>query len=198
MGTPLALGFHALSDPVLDFVRFAIFLPFCAHTTPVPAGTNSNDFTSKGASFNAGQSSMETGPNQYYILMPLWKDNSLFNSSSQALGGHIKDKHGPSLVSKSDNQDRPNAKSNTKTSNTAGPINTATHTYVDYLNDPLMPDLEDDEIFDDAYDDRDEGAEADYNNLKITEPKKVTQDLDDESGVEAMLEELLQFKLVNV
>nr|GFD08517.1 putative ribonuclease H-like domain-containing protein [Tanacetum cinerariifolium] len=29
-------------------------------------------------------------------------------------------------------------------------------------------------------------------------PKKVTQDLDDESWVEAMQEELLQFKLLNV
>nr|GFA89020.1 hypothetical protein [Tanacetum cinerariifolium] len=30
-----------------------------------------------------------------------------------------------------------------------------------------MPNLEDIGIFDDAYDDRDEGAEADYNNLEI-------------------------------
>nr|GEU85327.1 hypothetical protein [Tanacetum cinerariifolium] len=57
------------------------------------------------------------------------------------------------------------ADSNTKTVNTAGPINTA-----DYPNDPLMPDLEDAGIFDDDYDDRDE---------------------DDESWVEAMQEELV-------
>nr|GEX66934.1 hypothetical protein [Tanacetum cinerariifolium] len=61
-----------------------------------------------------------------------------------------------------------------------------------------MPDLEDNGIFDDAYDDRDEGAEADYNNLETMEPKKVTHALDDESWVEAMQEELLQFKLLNV
>nr|GEV50150.1 copia protein [Tanacetum cinerariifolium] len=53
-----------------------------------------------------------------------------------------------------------------------------------------MPNLEDTRIFDDSYDDRDEGAEADYNNLKTA--------LDDESWVEAMQEELLQFKLLNV
>nr|GEX09380.1 putative ribonuclease H-like domain-containing protein [Tanacetum cinerariifolium] len=35
-----------------------------------------------------------------------------------------------------------------------------------------MPNLEDIGIFDDAYDNRDEGAEADYNNLEIVEPKK--------------------------
>nr|GFD44952.1 hypothetical protein [Tanacetum cinerariifolium] len=74
----------------------------------------------------------------------------------------------------------------------------------------------------DDYDDRDEGAEADYNNLETVisvspipftrvhkdhpkkqiigemEPKKVTQALNDESWVEAMQEELLQFKLLNV
>nr|GFB20243.1 hypothetical protein [Tanacetum cinerariifolium] len=54
-----------------------------------------------------------------------------------------------------------------------------------------MPNLEDTGIFNDAYDDRDEGTEADYNNLKTMEPKKVTQALDDESWVEAMQEELL-------
>nr|GEY52928.1 ribonuclease H-like domain-containing protein [Tanacetum cinerariifolium] len=48
-------------------------------------GTNSNDFTGKGARFGAGQSSLETGPSQDYILMPLWKDSSLFDSSSQDL-----------------------------------------------------------------------------------------------------------------
>nr|GEZ21135.1 ribonuclease H-like domain-containing protein [Tanacetum cinerariifolium]GEZ22415.1 ribonuclease H-like domain-containing protein [Tanacetum cinerariifolium] len=56
-----------------------------------------------------------------------------------------------------------------------------------------MPNLEDTRIFDYAYDDRDGGAEADYNNLET-----VTQDLDDESWVEAMQEELFQFKLLNV
>nr|GEW57696.1 retrotransposon protein, putative, Ty1-copia subclass [Tanacetum cinerariifolium] len=168
---------------------------------PVPAGTNSNDFTSKGASFDVD------------------------------LDGHNKDKHGLSQESKCDNQERPNAESSTKTVNTVGPsinttnasdntsslninivsppVNIATPTYADYPIDPLMPDLEDTRIFDDAYDDRDEGAKADYNNLETVisvspipsthmEPKKVTHALDDESWVEAMQEELLQFKLLNV
>nr|GEY68200.1 hypothetical protein [Tanacetum cinerariifolium] len=47
------------------------------------------------------------------------------------------------------------------------PVNTATPIYADYPIDHLMPDLEDTGIFDDAYDDRDKGAEADYNNLEI-------------------------------
>nr|GEV88725.1 hypothetical protein [Tanacetum cinerariifolium] len=78
------------------------------------------------------------------------------------------------------------------------PINTATLTYANYPSDPLMPNLEDTGIFDDAYDDRDEGAKDEYNNLETMEPKKVTQALDDESWVEAIQEELLQFKLLNV
>nr|GEW92378.1 hypothetical protein [Tanacetum cinerariifolium] len=232
---------------------------------PVSTGTNSNDFAGKGASFDVGQLSMETESSQDYILMPLWKDNFLFDSSSQYSDDHNKDKHGPSQASESDNQEGPNAESSTKSVNTARPVNTATPTYADYPNDPLMPDLEDAEIFDDAYDDRDEGAEADYNNLETVisvspipstrihkdhpkehiikevnsavqtrkmakqneaglisfinkqrtnhkyfqnclfacfisqmEPKKITQALDDESWVEAMQEELLQFKLLNV
>nr|GEU81793.1 ribonuclease H-like domain-containing protein [Tanacetum cinerariifolium] len=140
--------------------------------------------------------------------------------------------------------ERPNAECSTKNVNTVGPsinttnandntgslninivsppVNTATPTYADYPSDPLMPDLEDTGIFDDAYDDKDEGVEADYNNLETAisvshipstcvhkdhpkeqiisemEPKKETQALDDESWVEAMQEELLQFKLLNV
>nr|GEX87248.1 hypothetical protein [Tanacetum cinerariifolium] len=206
-------------DAILKSINYA----------PVPSGTNFNDFASKGASFDAGQSSMETKPSQDYILMLLWKDNSLFNSSSQASDGPNKDKHGPSQASESDNQERPNAESSTKTVNTAGPVNISTPTYADYPNDSFMLDLEDAGIFDDAYDDRDEGAEADYNNLETNEaglisfinkqrrtnhkdfqnclfacflsemePKKVTQALDDESWVEAMQEELLHFKLLNV
>nr|GEX96336.1 putative ribonuclease H-like domain-containing protein [Tanacetum cinerariifolium] len=130
--------------------------------------------------------------------MPLWKDNSLFDSSSQASNGHNKDKHGPSQANESDNQERPNAKSSIKIVNTARTVNTATPTYADYFNASLMFDLEDAGIFDDAYDDRDEGAKADYNNLETMKPNKVTQALDDESWVEAIQKVLLQFKLLNV
>nr|GEW56145.1 hypothetical protein [Tanacetum cinerariifolium] len=70
------------------------------------------------------------------------------------------------VESECDTQERPNAESSTKTVNTAGPVNTATPTYADYPSDPLMPELEDTGIFDDAYDDKNEGAKADYNNLE--------------------------------
>ncbi|GKB45916.1 putative ribonuclease H-like domain-containing protein [Tanacetum coccineum] len=86
-----------------------------------------------------------------------------------------------------------------------------------------MPDLEDDSdvlpnegLFSGAYDDEGVGAEADFNNMDNTidvspiltlrihkdhpkeEPKNISQALQDESWVEAMQEELLQFKLQKV
>ncbi|GJT53894.1 putative ribonuclease H-like domain-containing protein [Tanacetum coccineum] len=50
---------------------------------PVVAGTNSNDFVGTKESIGAGHSSKEPGSSQDYILMPLWKDGSLFDSSSK-------------------------------------------------------------------------------------------------------------------
>ncbi|GJR64146.1 putative ribonuclease H-like domain-containing protein [Tanacetum coccineum] len=78
--------------------------------------------------------------------------------------------------------------------------------------DPLMPDLEDTAdllnigIFSGAYNDEDVGTEADLNNLETHEylcrtcyePKKVTQALTDPSWIEAMQDELLQFRLQKV
>ncbi|GJR87123.1 putative ribonuclease H-like domain-containing protein [Tanacetum coccineum] len=50
---------------------------------PVIAGTNSNDFVGTKESIGAGHSSKETRSSQDYILMPLWKNGSLFDSSSK-------------------------------------------------------------------------------------------------------------------
>nr|GEU62942.1 hypothetical protein [Tanacetum cinerariifolium] len=93
---------------------------------PSIAGTTSNDFVGKGASFDAGQSSMETRPSQGYILMPLWNDGSVFDSSSKALDGDNQDNDVPNTKSEIDNQERPNVEHSTKDINNVGPsINTA-------------------------------------------------------------------------
>nr|GFB10434.1 hypothetical protein [Tanacetum cinerariifolium] len=69
---------------------------------------------------------MEKGPSQYYILMPLWNDGSLFDSSFKDSNGDNKDNDGPCKESEIDNQERPNAENSTKDINTVGPnINTA-------------------------------------------------------------------------
>ncbi|GJW11754.1 putative ribonuclease H-like domain-containing protein, partial [Tanacetum coccineum] len=90
------------------------------------------------------------------------------------------------------------------------PIDASTLPNADLPIDPNMPDLEDasdtlpnDGIFNGAYDDdEDVGAVANFNNMDNTiavkEPKTISQALKDESWVEAMQEELLQFKLQQV
>ncbi|GKA08112.1 hypothetical protein Tco_0687443 [Tanacetum coccineum] len=45
------------------------------------SGTNSNDFVGTEESIGACHSNKETKSSQDYILMPLWKDGSLFDSS---------------------------------------------------------------------------------------------------------------------
>ncbi|GKB44896.1 putative ribonuclease H-like domain-containing protein [Tanacetum coccineum] len=100
---------------------------------PVVAGTNSNDFVGTEESIGAGHSSKETGSSQDYILMPLWKDGSLFESSSKnssndepqpSSDAEKKDDEGVSQESGIDDQERP--KNSTQDVNTAGPsINSA-------------------------------------------------------------------------
>ncbi|GKF14263.1 hypothetical protein Tco_0055725, partial [Tanacetum coccineum] len=48
---------------------------------PVVVGTNSNDSVGIEESIGTCHSSKETGSSQDYILMPMWKDGSLFDSS---------------------------------------------------------------------------------------------------------------------
>nr|GEV41970.1 hypothetical protein [Tanacetum cinerariifolium] len=87
---------------------------------------------------------------------------------------------------------------------TAGPSNTTasrTHRQSSFkdasqpTDDPDMPELEDITY---SNDENDVGTEADFNNLEtsiIEEPKRVHQALKDPSWIEAMQEELLQFKM---
>ncbi|GJT01172.1 putative ribonuclease H-like domain-containing protein [Tanacetum coccineum] len=67
-------------------------------------------------------------------------------------------------------------KDNNNTYRVFTPVNAPTPSNVDYSIDPLIPDLEDTinlhdtGIFGNTYDERDEGAEADYNNLETEMP----------------------------
>ncbi|GJS88179.1 putative reverse transcriptase, RNA-dependent DNA polymerase [Tanacetum coccineum] len=99
---------------------------------PVVAGTNSNDFVGTKESIGAGHSSKETGSSQDYILMPLWKDGSLFDSSSKNASNDEpqpssdagkKDDEGVCKESGIADQEKP--ENSTQDINTAGPsINT--------------------------------------------------------------------------
>ncbi|GJZ22310.1 putative ribonuclease H-like domain-containing protein, partial [Tanacetum coccineum] len=109
------------------------FLIKSMNYVPVVAGTNSNDFVGIEESIGAGHSSKETGSSQDYILMPLWKDGSLFDSSSKNASNDEpqpssdaanKDDEGISKESGIDDQERP--KNSTQDVNTTRPsFNTA-------------------------------------------------------------------------
>ncbi|GKA90802.1 putative ribonuclease H-like domain-containing protein, partial [Tanacetum coccineum] len=187
----------------------------------VVAGTNSNDLVGTEESIGAGHSSKETGSSQDCILMPLWKDGSLFDSS---LKNASNDEPQPSSdAGKNDDEgickesgivDEEKSENSTQGVNTAGPsINTepgmfslgdnatleATHadffgleTEVDMSNIttiypvPSAPNtrIHKDHSLDHVIGDVQSGEE----------PKKVIQALKNLSWIEAVQEELLQFK----
>ncbi|GJV75423.1 putative ribonuclease H-like domain-containing protein [Tanacetum coccineum] len=99
---------------------------------PVVAGTNSNDYVGTEESIGPRHSSKGTGYSQDYILMPLWKDGSLFDSSLKndnndepqpSSDAGKKDDEGVSKESGINDQERP--ENSTQDVNTAGPsINT--------------------------------------------------------------------------
>ncbi|GJR78458.1 ribonuclease H-like domain-containing protein [Tanacetum coccineum] len=99
---------------------------------PVVAGTNSNDFAGSKESNGAGHTSKETELSQDYIVMPLRKDGSMFDSSSKnssddepqhSSNAEKKDDEGVSKASGFSDQEQP--ESSTPNTNTVGPsINT--------------------------------------------------------------------------
>ncbi|GKB55021.1 putative ribonuclease H-like domain-containing protein [Tanacetum coccineum] len=126
---------------------------------PVVAGTNSNDLVGTEESIGAGHSSKETGSSQDYILMPLWKDGSLFDSSLKNASNDEpqpssdagkKDDEGVNKESGIDDQEK--SENSTQGVNTAGPsINTepdmfslgdnATATHADFFGDETEVDM---------------------------------------------------------
>ncbi|GJS64554.1 putative ribonuclease H-like domain-containing protein [Tanacetum coccineum] len=96
---------------------------------PVVAGTNSNDFVGSKESNGAGHTSKETEFSQDYIVMPLWKDGSMFDSTSKNSSddepqpfsnAEKKDDEGVSKASGFSDQEKP--ESSTPNINTAGLI----------------------------------------------------------------------------
>ncbi|GJW32699.1 retrovirus-related pol polyprotein from transposon TNT 1-94 [Tanacetum coccineum] len=96
---------------------------------PVVAGTNSNDLIGTEESIGAGHSSKETGSSQNYILMPLWKDGSLFDSYLKNASNDEpqpfsvvgkKDDEGVNKESGIDDQERP--KNSTQDDNSTGQV----------------------------------------------------------------------------
>nr|GFC20000.1 hypothetical protein [Tanacetum cinerariifolium] len=96
----------------------------------VIAGTNSNDFIGTEESIGAGQASKETGSRKDYILTLLWKDGSLFDSSSKNASNDEpqpssnvgnKDDEGVSKESRIGDKERPSINTASPNVNTDGP-----------------------------------------------------------------------------
>ncbi|GKC76182.1 retrovirus-related pol polyprotein from transposon TNT 1-94 [Tanacetum coccineum] len=169
---------------------------------PVVRGDQSNGFAGTKASNNAGQARKETEPIKYYILLPLWIADPPFSQDP---------KSSPNYGSKPSSDDR-------KKVNDVGE-----KTSIELLDDPNMPALED-IVF--SNDDGDVGAEADIHNLdafmlvspipttrihkdhpveqiirylnSAPQTRRMSKNLEEHSWIEAMQEELLQFKLQEV
>ncbi|GJW52192.1 putative ribonuclease H-like domain-containing protein [Tanacetum coccineum] len=148
---------------------------------PVTAGNQTNGDAGIETNVNAGQAGQEKASDHEYILLPFMPSNSPLSSSTQSSDDKDTDEvpgkgdDGVNKVSGSDDQERTD--SSTQDVNTAGPsINTANanintgslniNTASPIPNDPSMTSLEETGIFDDAYDDREVGAEAERNNLE--------------------------------
>nr|GEW03681.1 putative ribonuclease H-like domain-containing protein [Tanacetum cinerariifolium] len=95
---------------------------------PVVAGTNSNDFIGTKESISVGCASKVTGTSKDNILMPMWKDGSLFDSSLKNANNDEpqpssesgkKNDDGVTKESRINDQERP--KNNTQDVNTTGP-----------------------------------------------------------------------------
>nr|GEX00422.1 putative ribonuclease H-like domain-containing protein [Tanacetum cinerariifolium] len=164
---------------------------------PVSAGKRTNGNAGSEITSDAGQAGKGKVPDQEYILLPLLntclgvpssheedesspKDDADKKSTAELTcveGGKIDDLRCLDQQIKSTDD--------SENTNSINSFNTASLTVNASSNkDGTFQRTIDTGIFDDAYDDRDEGAEANYNNLEIVipmEPKKITRALDDES-----------------
>ncbi|GJR42140.1 putative ribonuclease H-like domain-containing protein [Tanacetum coccineum] len=179
------------------------FVAFAGSFKGVSAGNRTNGYAGLETNFDAGQAKKEKVPDQDYILLPLLHTSSKVPSSSEEAvsspkddaskkatkqpacdeGGKANDLGSLDKQVKSGDQDENFNSINSLI--TASPIVNVADALKDHSK---LTNIEDTGIFDDAYNDRNKGVE----------PKKVTQAFDDKSWVEAMQEELLQFKLLNV
>ncbi|GJR46768.1 retrovirus-related pol polyprotein from transposon TNT 1-94 [Tanacetum coccineum] len=164
---------------------------------------------------DAGKARMEILPSKDYILLPLWTVDPPFSqilkSSPDAgfkpscdEGKKVDENSRNSLGIDQEKEDNVNNTNNVDAANTNEVNAICGKTSIELPDDPNVPSLEDIVYSDD---DEDFGTGTDMNNLDAFMPaslipttkeetKKVIHALKDPSWIEAMQEELLQFKLV--
>ncbi|GKF06083.1 hypothetical protein Tco_0036751, partial [Tanacetum coccineum] len=146
----------------------------------VTTGNQTNGDACIETNVNAGKAGQEKASDNKYILLPLMLSNSLPSLSTQSTD----DKDADEVLDKGD--DKEGYANNTNRDSTASlsvstarpSINTVSEninigspnisTASPISNGSSMQSLENTGIFDDAYDDREVGAEADLNNLETT------------------------------
>nr|GEX31293.1 hypothetical protein [Tanacetum cinerariifolium] len=129
---------------------------------PVITGTNSNNFAGTKDSIGVGQSSMETGSTQDYILMPLWKNGSSLFDSSPKNSDDVGSPPTCDAGQKHDEDSNKDSKASNELNSTFEKFNT------EYPNDPNMPNLETIPTYDDSKE------EADFTNLRTSIPVSPT------------------------
>ncbi|GKE32167.1 putative ribonuclease H-like domain-containing protein, partial [Tanacetum coccineum] len=147
----------------------------------VTEGSQTNNDAGIKTYVNSRQAGQEKASDHEYILLPFIPANSPLSLSTQSSDDKNVDEvpgkgdEGVSEGSGVADQERTN--SSTQDVNTAGPSINTTSANINTRslnintvssNDQSMPSLEKTGIFDDAYDDREVGAEADQNNLEIS------------------------------
>ncbi|GJW19185.1 putative ribonuclease H-like domain-containing protein [Tanacetum coccineum] len=154
-------------------------------------------------SIGEGTTSKETDTSQDYIVMPLWKDSLLFDSPSTNVSHdkpkpycdtEKKDGEGVSNASGVDDQERP--KSSTPNINTVWPMIGDIQSGVQTRG--MTKTANEQGLLSVAYERKpyeDLNTYLFFCFLSQEEPKRVTKALSDSAWVEAMQEELLQFKL---
>ncbi|GJY08712.1 putative ribonuclease H-like domain-containing protein, partial [Tanacetum coccineum] len=156
-------------------------------------GTNSNDFVGTEESIGAGHSSKETGSSQDYILMPLWKDGSLFDSSSKNASN---DEPQPSNHPVDFFGDETEVDMSNITTTYPVPSTPNTRIHKDHSLDHVIGDVQSGvQTRRMIKTTNKQGFISAVYEGKTHEDKKVIQALTDPSWIEAMQDELLQFKL---
>nr|GFB50423.1 retrotransposon protein, putative, unclassified [Tanacetum cinerariifolium] len=146
----------------------------------VTAGNQTNNDAGIEINVNARQAGQEKAYDHKYILLLFMTLNSPLSSSTQSLddkdADEVPDKGDEGVSKGSGIDDQDLIDSSTQDVNIAGLSINTTNTNINTsslninivgLNDLSMPSLEETGIFDDVYDDREVGAEADTNNLEL-------------------------------
>nr|GEU60073.1 hypothetical protein [Tanacetum cinerariifolium] len=172
----------------MKWSRMAVYIDSLTNSMnyqPVSVGNRTNGNACLGINSDAGQAGKEKVPDQEYILLPLLSTCSYVPLSHEEDESSPKDDTGkkstvePTCIEGGKIDDLGNGtfqRTNDEWDfSTPITVNAASSSFShpaaldDYSK---MPNLEYTGIFNDAYDDRDEGAEADYNNLETIEYTK--------------------------